>query len=116
VSDPNTRESKIIVALFLMLGKCLNALPANQRNFEVTETEMRKAWEEQKSPVRLVSEHRAQSFVDDGDKWNHQERVFKCVMGELDLHKTGLNFQGKMPEEPKVDHLVRPGRRVFDLE
>ncbi|MBU6231581.1 hypothetical protein KGP36_02840 [Patescibacteria group bacterium] len=104
------RQTKIIVALFLVLGKAVEQLNAGQRNkISVRESEIRDAWNSQKSPVRIVSEMSdALGYYQVG-----RERVFNVVLGDLDMKKTGLNFSKPMPEEPKD----RPKKvRVFDLE
>lgn len=116
------RQNKIIVALFLILGKAMERVPINDRNLiSVSETEIAKAWKAQKSPVRLISsmEVNAGSTSNSGedDEWKSVHRVFRVVPGDLDLSKTGLNLKGKMPKEedrPATAHHKQ--RRVFDLE
>lgn len=113
VSDTEQRQQKIIVALFLLLGKALPKLTlAQNREMFVSESEIKNAWMQQKSPVRLIST--TDSLVPVDGMWQFEkERVFRCVLGDLDLTKTGLQLKGKMPEEPKPT----PARtRVFDLE
>lgn len=104
------RQQKIIVALFLCLGKSMNMMIPKQRDqVFVRESEIAEAWKNQKSPVRLVS---TQDF-----SWE-VERTFKVVLGELDLTKTGgMDFRRKMPAEPAPPVATEvPQRRVFDLE
>lgn len=111
------RQNKIIVALFLILGKATSQLNAAQRqSLSVTESEIRKAWADQKSPVRIISEVRNEwSTMSSGDNWG-SERTFRVVVGELDLKKTGMDLRRKMPEEPKIKDPLKPGKRCFDLE
>lgn len=107
--DPD-RQKKIIVALFLILGKALKKLPANDREIQVTEDEIRLAWMEQKSPVRLVSQN---TWLDSG-------RVFRTVLEDLDLNKTGMFTPGeKYPsfhDPPPEPNKETERRRIFDLE
>jgi hypothetical protein len=114
VTDPD-RQKKIIVALFLVLGKALKALPANQRGIRVTESEIREAWIAQRSPVRLVSRMEHPHGLA-----QQEERVFQTVLQELDLTKVGFIAPGeKFPEikeqDEKGSHPL-DRKRVFDLE
>jgi len=111
--DPD-RQKKIIVALFLILGKALRELPAHKRDIKVTEEEIRDAWIQQRSPVRLVS------AVED---WViNPQRVFRTVLADLDLQKTGMfaagekypEFKEPVADDPHKKELER--KRVFDLE
>lgn len=114
VNDPD-RQKKIIVALFLVLGKALKKLPPHEREIRVTENEIREAWIQQRSPVRLVSR------LEHPDGWSMAEqRVFQTVLEELDLTKVGFIKPGeKFPEvkehDVKGDHPL-DRKRVFDLE
>ena len=113
IDDRLERQQKIIVALFLLLGKALPKLTlAQNREMFVSESEIKNAWIKQQSPVRLIST--TDSLVPRDGMWAmEKERVFRCVLGDLDLTKTGLNLKGNMPEEPKP---TPERRRVFDLE
>jgi hypothetical protein len=108
-AKPEDRQTKIIVALFLFLGKALSKLPLKDRDICVKESEIRAAWKAQSSPVRLLS---GQNGYFDATG----ELTYRCVMGQLDLKKTGMDFSRKMPSEPERVDPLKPGKRVFDLE
>ena len=122
------RNQKILVALFLCLGKSVVALPLKKRNIEVTETEIRKAWSEQKSPVRILSEVRASSLVGldpetgEGLYTGSSERVYKVLLQDLDLQKVGFMKNGQTCPPYEASTTTRSNvetgerRRVFDLE
>ena len=107
MNENEARMQKIIVALFLCLDKAMNRLPQYSwalEALEVSESEIREAWKNQTSPVRLISRR---------SDWG--DRTFRVVKGNLDLNKTGMSFKKPMPEEPNLDPLKK-GKRCFDLE
>ena len=113
------RQNKIIVALFLILGRTMTKIPISERpHVYVTEDEIAEAWKKKKSPVRLLSsmEH-VQPSAGFDEAWTPGgQRVFRVVPGDLDLSKTGMKIQGKMPlEAEQMVHKTKE-RRVFDLE
>lgn len=124
------RNQKIIVALFLFLGKAVIELPLPKRNLQVTETEIRKAWSEKKSPVRILSERVPNSTfaydVDTQEALNTEnERIYKVHLQDLDLMKVGFmhhgqkcpDYQATTAEKSELQQTIDGDRRrVFDLE
>lgn len=113
------RNQKIVVALFLILAKTLQKLPLNNRRVEVTEAEIKQAWKDQKSPVRILSERRFMPFAqDEGDNWNGEMRVYWTQLQELDLNRVGF-MKPDQPFPAEGINAPLPARergRVFDLE
>jgi hypothetical protein len=107
------QQQKIIVALFLLMGKALPKIGAIERNgLTVSESEILAAWQKKESPVRITS-----TFV-------FNERVFGCALEKLDMRavrQVNKEFlTGKMPkgatgEELEIDHGEKKSR-VFTLE
>jgi hypothetical protein len=118
MSTEHDRNQKIIVALFLLLGKALNQLPLTRRNLTVTESEILEAWLKKESPVRLVMDTKLSLCPTEGDHWGSPtERVYKCILGNLDMTKTGMNFNKPMPAGSTVTVDVKEKKnRVFNLE
>jgi len=119
MTETEQRQQKIIIALCLILGKTMTKIPISERpHVYVTEDEIAKAWKEKKSPVRLVSsmEHIQPSAGFDEAWTPGGQRIFRVVPGDLDLSKTGMNMQGKMPKESEQTGHQHKERRVFDLE
>jgi hypothetical protein len=126
VTPEEARLQKIVVALFLILGKTIKQLPFGAiKNCEVSESEIAQAWKTKKSPVRIISEvssnGMAGSFGGDEKRWCAiNERTFRVVAGDLDLNKVAPNFATvKVPKEigdPAKGPDGKPKSRVFDLE
>lgn len=113
--DEAIRDKKIIVALFLILARALEKLPPTDRDIRVSEIEIKKAWTDQKSPVRVIGER--PEFA----QWDMEDpgMTFRAVLQELDLKK--VNFippNTPYPEEKRVKAApeAHPKGRVFDLE
>ena len=82
------RKDKIIVALFLVLGKAVNQLSAGQRKAcAVRESEIREAWTNKHSPVRIVSETRMREAWQMAEAWGPmEERVFNVEIERYEYH------------------------------
>jgi hypothetical protein len=135
--NQESRDKKVIVALFLILSKALNRLPLSQRKIEVLESEIRNAWGNQTSPVRILSEMRAidRGQDENGEQWVPidpayvtavgseipYERVFFTKLESVNLGPTGkiklIPANAPFPkEESEVNELRNERKRIFDLE
>ncbi|MBU6231580.1 hypothetical protein KGP36_02835 [Patescibacteria group bacterium] len=91
------REQKLIVALFLSLGKAFEHVPKNV-NIEVSEAEIQAAWKAKQSPVSIVSRD---------EIWG-SGNVFKVVPGNMKIKNVAPDLKGNLVQAPKKV-------RVFDF-
>lgn len=91
------REQKLIVAVFLALGKAFEHVPKNV-NIEVSEAEIQSAWKAKQSPVSIVSRD---------EIWG-SGNVFKVVPGNMKIKNVAPDLKGNLVESPKKI-------RVFDF-
>ncbi len=119
MTNLETRQQKIIVAVFLLLGKAYNLLPQIQRD-KVTclESEIAKAWAAKEAPVRVISENTPviDSPIAEYQEWGG-ERRYSVQVGTLDLGKVGKGFASvPMPKADPTDAGKDEKTRVFTLE
>jgi len=93
-----TREQKLIVALFLALGKTMQHVPKDL-NIEISEGEIREAWKKKESPVRIVSRDQI---------WG-SGNVFKVVAEKSAIKKIDGDLKAPIVEAAKKS-------RAFDFD
>lgn len=119
MTDLETRQQKIVVALFLLLGKAYNLLGQRERN-KVTclESEIALAWAKKESPVRVISEQAPviDSPIAEFQEWGG-ERRYSVQVGTLNLGAVSGGFASvPMPKADPTDKEKPEKSRVFQLE
>ena len=119
MTDLETRQQKIIVVLFLLLGRAYNLLNAKQRQ-QVTcmESEIAEAWANKKSPIRITSQPAQVTYspIEEFQQWGGG-RKYRVVPGELNLGVVSKGFASvPMPEADPTDKVKPDKTRIFTLE
>jgi len=98
------REQKLVVALFLALGKAMAYVPP-AITVSVSEQEIGDAWKKKVSPVRLTARD---------EIWG-SNNVFQVVRGVAKMVKDEMPLKGNMPKftQPLTE---KPVGRVFDFD
>ncbi len=119
MTDLETRHQKIVVALFLILGRACNMLNSKQRQgVTCMESEIAEAWIQKKSPIRITSKSVPVMMlqITEFEQWGG-EREYSVVFGELDLGVVAKGFASvPMPKADPTDMVKDEKTRVFTLE
>lgn len=107
MTETEARQQKILVALFLLLGRAYDALPAKKReNLTVLESEIAKAWAEKKSPIRVLSRKKEvfYSEITELEEWGGKKTKISVSVDKTNWQTALSRWQDKKSQ--LVDRLL----------
>ncbi len=119
VTDLEAKQQKIIVAVFLLLGKAFHLLDQKQRaKVTCLESEIAEAWQKKESPVGVISEMppAIDSPIDEYQQWGG-ERRYSVIYRKLQLTNVAKGFASvPMPKADPCEKEKPDKSRVFTLQ